>query len=110
MPLLTVVRQSVCQLSLKQVHPLTLSHTSHLHTPHTHTHLTHPLTGGKANLKDSQWLTPLHHAAARGHEGTVKELLRNQADVMARDRTWMTPLHLAAYNNHVQVAGEWVWM
>ncbi len=70
-------------------------------------HHSHTLTGGKANLKDAQWLTPLHHAAARGHEGTVKELMRNQADVMARDRTWMTPLHLAAYNNHVQVAGKY---
>ena len=62
--------------------------------------------GGKVSPKDSQWLSPLHHAAASGHEGTVKELLRNQADAMARDKNWMTPLHLAALNNHIQCAGE----
>ena len=72
---------------------------------HTHTH-THTCTGGKVNLKDSQWLTPLHHAAARGHKNTVKELLRSHADVMARDKNWMTPLHLAAHNNHIEVAGK----
>lgn len=61
--------------------------------------------GGKVNMKDSSWLTPLHHAAARGNVGAVRELLQNQADVMARDRLWMTPLHLAAHNNHVKCAG-----
>lgn len=64
-----------------------------------------PPTGGKVNMKDSSWLTPLHHAAARGNVGAVRELLQNQADVMARDRLWMTPLHLAAHNNHVKCAG-----
>ena len=77
---------------------------AHTHT-HTHTH-TACNVGGKVNLKDSQWLTPLHHAAARGHKNTVKELLRSHADVMARDKNWMTPLHLAAHNNHIEVAGK----
>ena len=58
--------------------------------------------------KDSQWLSPLHHAAASGHAETVKELLRNHADPMARDKNWMTPLHMAALNNHIQCAGEGV--
>ena len=26
------------------------------------------ILGGKVNVKDSQWLTPLHYAAARGHD------------------------------------------
>ena len=56
-------------------------------------------------MKDSSWLTPLHHAAAQGHTAAVRELLLRQADVMARDRLWMTPLHLAAHNNHVKCAG-----
>ena len=95
---------------LSQTHTHTHTYTYihvHVHT-HTHTHVhrhTHTHTGGKTTLKDSQWLTPLHHAAARGHESTVKELLRHHTDVMARDKNWMTPLHMAAYNNHVQVAG-----
>ena len=57
------------------------------------------------NFKDCHWLSPLHHAAARGHEATVKELIRQQADVMARDKNWMTPLHMAAHNNHLGCAG-----
>ena len=59
------------------------------------------------NVKDSQWLTPLHHAAARGHTGAVKELIKQMADVMARDKNWMTPLHMAAHNNHLSAAGVW---
>ena len=62
-------------------------------------------SGGKVNSKDCHWLSPLHHAAARGHEATVKELIRQQADVMARDKNWMTPLHMAAHNNHLGCAG-----
>ena len=57
------------------------------------------------NVKDSQWLTPLHHAAARGHNNAVKELIKQMADVMARDKNWMTPLHMAAHNNHLAAAG-----
>lgn len=66
--------------------------------------LSSPL-GGKVNVKDSQWLTPLHHAAARGHNNSVKELIKQMADVMARDKNWMTPLHMAAHNNHLSAAG-----
>ena len=58
------------------------------------------------NPKDSQWLTPLHHAAARGHGTTVKELIKQQGDVMSRDKNWMTPLHMAAHNNHIGCAGR----
>ena len=58
------------------------------------------------NVKDSQWLSPLHHAAARGHTDTLQELLRHQADVMARDKNWMTPLHMAAHNNHLSCSGK----
>ena len=57
------------------------------------------------NPKDSNWLSPLHHAAARGHEATVRELIRQSADVMARDKNWMTPLHMASHNNHLGCAG-----
>ena len=63
--------------------------------------------GSKVSPKDSQWLSPLHHAAAGGHDATVKELIKNHADPMARDKNWMTPLHLAALNNHLKCAGEW---
>ena len=84
----------------------TYMHVHYLHLPLAPSLPPFPLpTGGKVNMKDSSWLTPLHHAAARGNVGAVRELLQNQADVMARDRLWMTPLHLAAHNNHVKCAG-----
>ena len=66
-----------------------------------------PPPGGKVNPKDSQWLSPLHHAASQGHDSAVKELLKNQADIMARDKNWMTPLHMAAHNNRISCAGGW---
>lgn len=89
------------------------------------------ILGGKVNVKDSQWLTPLHYAAARGHDvsnwdsylskyslssltlfyiyqAAVRELIKNQADIMAREKNWMTPLHLAAHNNHIACAGKYI--
>ncbi|KAL1526084.1 hypothetical protein AB1Y20_020901 [Prymnesium parvum] len=44
--------------------------------------------------------SPLHLAAMNGHEGAVRLLLQNNADLEARDNDGFSPLHLAAMNGH----------
>ena len=41
-------------------------------------------------------------------KAAVRELIKNQADVMAREKNWMTPLHRAAHNNQSGAAGKMV--
>ncbi|KAL1496537.1 hypothetical protein AB1Y20_014143 [Prymnesium parvum] len=44
--------------------------------------------------------SPLHWAARNGHEGAVRLLLENNADIAARDNGGYSPLHWAASNGH----------
>ena len=48
---------------------------------------------------EEQW-TPLHRAAAHGHEEMIDALLRAGADVNAFNQRQSTPLHLAAWSGH----------
>jgi uncharacterized protein len=46
--------------------------------------------------------TPLHAAAAGGHQKMCETLLENGADINAQDLAGSTPLHLAAARGHTQ--------
>ena len=48
---------------------------------------------------EEQW-TPLHRAAAHGHEEMIDALLRAGADVNAFNQRQSTPLHLASWSGH----------
>ena len=48
-----------------------------------------------ADAKDNYGQTPLHGAAAAGHNGMVQLLLANQAESNARNNNGHTPLYLA---------------
>jgi ankyrin repeat protein len=52
---------------------------------------------------DSGW-TPLHYAAAYGHNDVVELLLAANSQVNAKDSEGRTPLHVAAYNWQTDVA------
>ena len=54
--------------------------------------------------RDNQGKTPLHWAAAAGHQDLVEFLIANRADVNARDSNGATPLHWAAANGFEDVA------
>ena len=54
--------------------------------------------------KDAAGRTPLHLAAAGGHEGTVQLLLHNNADPNVTDSAGQTPLAAAEAAGHAAVA------
>lgn len=54
--------------------------------------------------KDGDGETPLHWAAANGHNDVVKFLLANKADVNAKDNNGDTPLHEAAGKGYADTA------
>jgi len=54
--------------------------------------------------KDGDGETPLHWAAANGHNDVVKFLLANKADVNAKDNSGDTPLHQAAGKGYLDTA------
>jgi hypothetical protein len=56
-----------------------------------------------ALYRDNAGMTPLHIAAAQGHEDVVALLLANQADVNAKDNAGETPLDLALGTGHLEV-------
>ncbi|XP_064100704.1 ankyrin-1-like [Macrobrachium nipponense] len=60
-------------------------------------------TSANSSNKRNRERTPLHAAAEKGHEGIVRLLLREEADVNAKDREGLTPIHLAALKGHVNV-------
>lgn len=53
--------------------------------------------------KENGW-TPLHVAAARGHESVAWLLLDQRADAAPKTTAGQTPLHLAAANGNLAVA------
>ncbi|KII63446.1 Serine/threonine-protein phosphatase 6 regulatory ankyrin repeat subunit A [Thelohanellus kitauei] len=53
-------------------------------------------TGAKVNIKDKDWMTPLHYASMSGSTALVQLLLSHGADCNARDKLWRTPYHIAA--------------
>ncbi len=55
------------------------------------------------NAKNCAGRTPLHEAAARGHQATAEILLKHGADINAKDNANRTPLHLAAAGGHGQL-------
>jgi len=61
--------------------------------------------GARINVKDSQWMYPLHRACASINLPKAKDivsiLLDNEADVNARDKSQRTCLHIAAKHNSV---------
>lgn len=64
------------------------------------------LAGANPNLQDRQSGSPLHFAAAGGHDDLVSDLLlKSCADAVAAGMK-NTPLHLAAANGHVVCASR----
>lgn len=63
-------------------------------------------TGAKLALTpDSNYSTPLHIAAAKGHLASLRVLLESSQNVLKLDsinELGKTPLHLAASNGHAQ--------
>ena len=63
-------------------------------------------TGAKLALTpDSNYSTPLHIAASKGHLASLRVLLENSQNVAKLDsinELGRTPLHLAASNGHAQ--------
>eukprot|EP00904_Undaria_pinnatifida_P004919 jgi/Undpi1/1557/HiC_scaffold_11.g04947.m1 len=53
------------------------------------------------DLRNHFHATPLHRAAAKGHEEVVSMLVQNGSNVNARDGFFYTPLHLACVNGTV---------
>ncbi len=62
-------------------------------------------TGAKLALTtDSNYNTPLHIAAAKGHLASLRVLLESSQNVLKLDsinELGKTPLHLAASNGHI---------
>ncbi|TQV95659.1 Pfs, NACHT and Ankyrin domain-containing protein [Cordyceps javanica] len=52
------------------------------------------------DAKDARGWTPLHLAAASGHEGIVRQLTDIGADIEARENQGQTPIYLATKNGH----------
>eukprot|EP00811_Abedinium_folium_P016054 NODE_24_length_4262_cov_7.566626.p1 GENE.NODE_24_length_4262_cov_7.566626~~NODE_24_length_4262_cov_7.566626.p1 ORF type:complete len:728 (+),score=191.03 NODE_24_length_4262_cov_7.566626:2030-4213(+) len=72
--------------------------------------LIHPSAGlgtcaeGVLDTHDWRGHTPLHMAAALGHQSTLAELICRRASLTATDVLRSTPLHLAAQKGHADVA------
>ncbi|MCF6808536.1 ankyrin repeat domain-containing protein [Thiotrichales bacterium 19S9-12] len=59
--------------------------------------------GATIDFQDESGMTPLHHAALKGHESVVKKLLENNANPNATDKDNYTPLHTAATKNNTNI-------
>jgi ankyrin repeat protein len=61
-------------------------------------------SGADSNAEDRHLATPLHIAAAAGHNEAAKKLIKCGADVCKEDRWRGTPLHRAAQNGQTALA------
>jgi len=46
--------------------------------------------------------TPLHYAAANGHQGVVEYLVNQKVDINAKNKDGNTPLEIASKSNVVE--------
>lgn len=53
------------------------------------------LSQANPNIRDASGWTPLHEAASRGQEVTIKHLVKAGANLSAKDSTLRSPLHVA---------------
>jgi len=60
--------------------------------------------GAEANIRQQGEWTPLHEAAARGHQEMVQLLLSHGADVNAKNEEGKTPFEMAIEKGHPEVA------
>ena len=61
-------------------------------------------SGISAETYQCQWVTPLHHAAGRGHLNVTKLLLNHGADLRAMGSQQYSPLNVAVHAGFAEVA------
>lgn len=66
--------------------------------PASHTNIT-----VDSGLSNTSGLSPLHISCARGHHGTVDELLRRGGCINACDQDGKTPLYRSCENGHIEI-------
>ena len=67
-------------------------------------YIVEPLRTGNLEIRFDYGSTALHFAAERGHEGMVRYLIDNEADIEARDQPGNTPLHVAVRKGYRRIA------
>ena len=66
-------------------------------------HRQEQVVGNMNDIRTKESLTPLHIAAATGHNHVVSWLLKRGLAVNARDKRGSTALHMAAFHGHLSV-------
>ena len=98
-----------CQLKVVQMEPnvnlrtetgLTLLHVAAYYGEPKMISILLNLNANVNAINDDDECTPLHFAAARGHQHVLFLLLHGKSDINAKTSKNQTPLHLAAMNGH----------